>query len=73
MTLLGIYRCKQCHAVFNIATFGNLSRSTAEKIFEKTKTVNVFISGEVPIEIVTHRCDPVTAGECERIGWRKIE
>lgn len=73
MTLLGIYRCKQCHAVFNVSGFGSLSRSAAEKLFEKTKTVTVFISGEMPDEIVAHRCDPVTVGECERIGWRKIE
>lgn len=73
MTLLGIYRCKQCHAVFNVRGFGSLSRNTAEKLFEKTKTVTVFISGEMPDEIVTHRCDPVTVEECERIGWRKIE
>ena len=50
MTLLGIYRCKQCHAVFNISGFGSLSRSTAEKLFEKTKTVTVFISNEMPDE-----------------------
>ena len=35
MTLLGIYRCKQCHAVFNVSGFGSLSRNALRKRIEE--------------------------------------
>lgn len=72
--LYGVYRCKQCGAVFN-------AENKLDDIFEDGLKF-AFINEDPIISIlpykssgnaIVHRCDYSTIGMCELIGWRKIK
>ncbi len=75
MKKICIYKCKQCNAILDSDGFLILPENILDKVFELKEKgfiyrppINTYRTGNV----VIHRCDPVTIGVCELIGWRKI-
>ena len=68
-----IYRCKQCGSVFSTNELRNLPYETVCGLLSSTSEVNAVKFARETRETIIHRCDPVTVGVCEQIGWRKYE
>ncbi len=73
MSVYGIYKCKQCRAVFSSSELGNLPYKTVGELFARTSEANAIRYARITNEMITHRCDPENIGICELIGWRKQE
>lgn len=73
MRFCGIYRCKQCGSVFSANELKNLQYETVRGLFSSTNENNAAKCVKVTMEMIVHRCDPVTVGVCEQIGWVKYK
>lgn len=76
MKKICVYKCKQCDAILDSNGFLILPENILDGIFESKERgfvyklpINAYRTGYIAI----HRCDPVTIGVCELIGWRKQE
>lgn len=70
-----VYKCKQCDAIFDSDGFLILPENILDGVLESKEKGFVYrpsIEEQRTGDIVIHRCDPVTIGVCELIGWRKI-
>lgn len=70
-----VYKCKQCDAILDSDGFLILPENILDEVFKSKEKgfvyrmpINAYGTGDIAI----HRCDPVTIGVCELIGWRKI-
>lgn len=70
-----VYKCKQCDAILDSDGFLILPENILGEVFKSKEKgfvyrmpINAYRTGDIAI----HRCDPVTIGVCELIGWRKI-
>lgn len=70
-----VYKCKQCDAILDSDGFLILPENILDGVLESKEKGFVYrpsIEEQRTGDIVIHRCDPVTIGVCELIGWRKI-
>ena len=75
MKRCSVWRCKQCDTILDSYGFLILPENILDEFFESEEKGFVYrppIEEQRTGDIVIHRCDPVTIGVCELIGWRKI-
>lgn len=73
MSFCGLYKCKQCGSIFSANELKNLQYETVRGLFSGTNENNAAKCAKVKMEMIVHRCDHVTVGVCEQIGWMKYE
>ena len=73
MSFCGLYKCKQCGSVFSANELKNLQYEMVSWLFSNTNENNAAKCTKETMEMIVHKCDPITVGICEQIGWMKYE